>query len=115
VFWARSCCCSSSEKIKTGCLFRQPVGDAENRSAQQVVLGERAARTMNLRIAIDIITDIVEIIIAFIKTDSVFIGSSLPHLFFPVNRNTLKAYMDDLSVPLLEGGFPSLGIRGSGV
>ena len=57
-------------------------------SDQQVVLDERTARKFKPRIPIDIITDIMEIIIALINTDSVFIGSSLPYLFFLVNRFT---------------------------
>ena len=55
-------------------------------SDQQIVLGERTAREFKPRIPIDINTDIMEIIIALIKTDSVFIESSLPYLFFLVNR-----------------------------
>ena len=61
-------------------------------SDQQVVLDERTAREFKLRIPIDIITDIMEIIIALIKTDRLFIGSSLPYLFFLVNRSSASIF-----------------------
>ena len=61
-------------------------------SAQQVVPGERSARGFKLRMAIDIITDILEIIIALTKTDSLFIGPSLPYLRKLVNRLTQADY-----------------------
>jgi hypothetical protein len=65
---------------KSGCPLGQPVGNAGKNSAQHFVLQERAAHKFNPRMTIDIITDILVFIIAFMDTGCLFIGPSLPYI-----------------------------------